>query len=238
MRIAIVDDMKSDQAVLENLLVRTLKKYKIPLAVEVYDSAEAFLAVFEKERFDLCFMDIYLDGMNGMEAAREVAAKDPGCMIIFLTTSAEFMAEGYDVRAWRYIIKPIDEERLDAIMPQCIAEAELKKRRLRIHYKGRDREIPYGKITYVVRVNRNTEIHFIKDKVILPAAVSFGDTVEPLLADDRFVLSCKGVVVNLDHVKSLAGSDFIMENGDKLPISQRRLAQVNDAFIDYSFEHF
>ena len=100
MKIAIVDDQKKDREELTETLIPYLHTLDFETELCEYESAEAFLADFEKDEFDICFMDIYLKGMDGMTAARFIARKDPNCFIIFLTTSPDYMAEGYDVRGW------------------------------------------------------------------------------------------------------------------------------------------
>ncbi|MEG0377526.1 MAG: LytTR family DNA-binding domain-containing protein [Eubacterium sp.] len=237
MRIAIVDDLKEDRAQLCAQLKSFFESYDFSFSIETYASAEAFLKNFERERFDLCFMDIFMDGMNGMEGARKIAKIDPECMIIFLTISADYMAEGYDVRAWRYLLKPIDEETLKRVLPQCIERLVHAKRRLPVVLNGQAHEIPFSKILYVIRVGRNTEIHLEQMTVVLPTTWSFTQTVCPLLEDYRFVKSCNGVVVNMKHARTLSGYDFIMDNGDKVSVSHRRLKPVTKAYVDFRFKH-
>lgn len=237
MNIAIVDDVEQDRQVLAALLENLLNKNDFSCTIKTFERAEAFLKVFEKDAFDLCFMDIFMDGMNGMDAAKYIATADPDCMLIFLSTSPDYMAEGYIVRAWRYLLKPISKEALCRILPQCIERAVLDRRRLEVRINGKIREIPYSKILYLIRVNRHIEIHLTDQIVTLPSTQSFTKTTEALLEDYRFILSCKGVVVNMIHVVQLSGSDFIMDNGEKAPISQRRLSTVTNDYMDFKFEY-
>lgn len=237
MRIAVIDDLEKDRERLSILIEEVLKKYNCPFLIECYSSAEDFLEVFKRESFDLCFMDIFMDGMNGMEASQKIALMDPECRIIFLTTSMEYLAQGYNVRAWRYLIKPVDAQIIGQVLPECIEQAELNKRRLSIRLNGRNYEIPYSKILYIVRVKRNIEIHLRNRTVTLSSTQSFQETTEDVLKDYRFILSCKGVVVNMAHVSKLEKADFIMDNGDRIPVSQRRLSAVTDTYLNFVFEY-
>ncbi|WPK65906.1 hypothetical protein EUCA11A_00260 [Eubacterium callanderi] len=141
------------------------------------------------------------------------------------------------LRAWRYLIKPVDAQIIGQVLPECIEQAELNKRRLSVRLNGRNYEIPYSKILYIVRVKRNIEIHMRNRMVTLSSTQSFQETTEDVLKDYRFILSCKGVVVNMAHVSKLEKADFIMDNGDRIPVSQRRLSAVTDTYLNFVFEY-
>ena len=94
MKIAIIDDEEKDREEVKDALIPYLHTLDFKTELCEYKSAEEFLEGFEKDEFDICFMDIYLKEMDGMTAARYIAKKDPNCFIIFLTTSPDYMAEG------------------------------------------------------------------------------------------------------------------------------------------------
>lgn len=77
MKIAIVDDQEKDRDELKNVLIPYLNTLDLETDLCEYESAEDFLGVFEKDEFDICFMDIYLKKMDGMTAARHLADQDP-----------------------------------------------------------------------------------------------------------------------------------------------------------------
>lgn len=237
MKIAIVDDKKEDRDELTILLREFLFKHNIEFSINKFSSAEKFLSIFEKDMFDLCFMDIYMDGMNGMQASRILYQKDSECMIIFLTTSNEFLAEGYDVRAWRYLIKPITTDTIYKILPDCIEKILSRRCRLKVTVNRIETEIPFSKILYVLSSNRKTEIYLYNDKIELSSHIPFSKTIQPLLNDYRFIQCGKGIVVNMSHITRLTEPGFLMNDNHTIPISRRELPEVKKKYLAFSFDN-
>ncbi len=236
MKIAIIDDSANDRSTLLTLLKTFFEKYDFKTDFLQFSSAEAFLSSFKPDMYDLCFMDIYMDGINGMDAARKVHESDPDLMIIFLSSSDQYMSEGYKVKALRYLLKPIAMPQLNDVLPECIDHAVLRCRRLPVQIARKDREIPFSSILYVISAERPV-IHLKNASFPLSSRQTFKETVAPLLEDYRYLTCSRGIVVNLSHVKRIDGDCFIMDNGDRVPISRRQFSAVNDRFIDFQFEH-
>ena len=236
-KISLVDDDPSDRSFLHSLVSGSFEKTDIAVEISEFESAEDFLSVFEPEIFDLCFLDIYMKKMNGMDAARQIRELDPELAIVFLTSSADYVYEGYEVQALRYLTKPPVPEKVHAVIDQFLAQTVLKNRRLAVSSGKQNYEVPYGKILYIMSVGNNIELHLKDTCIRLSARHTFTKTIEPLLQDFRFISCARGVVVNLAHVKALEKDRFLMDNGAPIPISRRQYAAVNDAYIDFQFEH-
>ena len=128
-KISLVDDDPSDRSFLHSLVSDSFEKTGIDVEISEFESAEDFLSVFEPEIFDLCFLDIYMKKMNGMDAARQIRELDPELAIVFLTSSADYVYEGYEVQALRYLTKPPVPEKVHAVIDQFLAQTILKNRR-------------------------------------------------------------------------------------------------------------
>ena len=102
MRIAIVDDIKEERAVLYGWLSNQLSKRNIPGDFVEFESGEEFLAAAKKRPFTVVFLDIYMNGANGIEIARELRMSDSDCFLIFTTTSTDHALEGYIRKAHWY----------------------------------------------------------------------------------------------------------------------------------------
>ena len=102
MRIAIVDDLDAERAQLKERLVRQLRARGTEAELLEFDSGEAFLAAENEQRFSAAFLDIYMEGLSGMEAAKELRKTDAGCLLVFTTTSTDHALEAF--RCGRFII--------------------------------------------------------------------------------------------------------------------------------------
>ena len=110
MRIAIVDDLAAERHFLREQLEQKLYRMGIQADILEYTCGEAFLEAEHKLPFSVAFLDIYMMGMTGIEAARELRKTDTDCLLIFTTTSTDHALEGFQVRAMHYLVKPYTED--------------------------------------------------------------------------------------------------------------------------------
>lgn len=117
MRIAIVDDLETERAQLKTRLARQLRLCGAEAELLEFESGENFLAAEKEQRFTAAFLDIYMHGMSGMDAAKELRKTDADCLLVFTTTSTDHALEGFQVRALHYLVKPFSEG--GAFRPAC-----------------------------------------------------------------------------------------------------------------------
>ena len=237
MKIAIVDDDVNDRELLIQLIKVSLEHEAYALDITQFDSGESLLEAFEPEQFDICFLDIYMKEMNGMTVARELRALDPDLSIVFLTSSKDYVYEGYEIHALRYLLKPPQADHVQAVLFECLKQSQKNQRRLTVSVGKKIHEIPYRNLLYIMSVGNNIEIHFQDSHLNLSARHTFSKTVAPLLTDERFLTCARGIVVNLSHVKDIQKDGFLMDNGEFVPISRRLYPSVKNTYIDFQFEN-
>ena len=113
MRIAVIDDRPADRETIAALVSRWAKD-RAEAAVSVpFPSAEAFLFAYSEDRdFDILLLDIEMGTINGVELAKTVRMENDAVQMIFVTGFPDFIAEGYEVSAVHYLIKPVDRDEL------------------------------------------------------------------------------------------------------------------------------
>ena len=116
MRIAIVDDLAGDRALLRERLERQLQRRSVQADLLEFESGEAFLTAEREQRFTAAFLDVYMTGMSGVDAAKELRTFDTDCLLIFTTTSTDHALEGFQVRAMHYLVKPFDSAQITACL--------------------------------------------------------------------------------------------------------------------------
>ena len=121
MRIAIVDDLAAERTLLKGRLEWQLQRRKVQADILEYESGEIFLEAARKAPFTAAFLDIYMDGMTGMEAAKKLRKTDTDCLLVFITTSTDHALEGFQVRALHYLVKPFTEADIDALTDELLA---------------------------------------------------------------------------------------------------------------------
>lgn len=232
MRIAITDDRPEDQARLYALLERECTRRKLTPEYDVFSRAEDLMRAFSPGQYQIVFLDIYMDGMTGMEAARKLYADDPNCRLIFYTSSRTDAVESYTVRAAYYLTKPVDPQYLhDAMEAACAGLADAA-RQICVCCCGVKTLILLKNILYLDCCAEHPQLHLKSRVLTLDDRVA--DLAAQLETDKRFLCCNRSTVVNLDWVRQATEGDFLMKNGDTVPIRQRGRAAVKKAFLQYS----
>ena len=178
-----------------------------------------------------------MPGMSGIEAASTVRKTDSSVEIIFLSTSNNFACESYSVNAFCYLVKPITKDAVESLMQRYFEKYEEPSKALSVLYKTKPEiklKIAYDSIMYIDVTNRKVRLH-LKDKTI-EIQNTFSQCASILTEDSRFSNCCKGFIVNFDYVNTISGNDFLMQNGDYVPIKKRENQQVKKQYLTYELK--
>ncbi len=229
MTIAIVDDNKTEQNKLSKSISDWANKNCIQIQAECFNSAEVFLNAFKSKKFDIVFMDIIMDGKNGIEAARLLRKISIETMLIFITSSPEFMYQAFPCHAFDYILKPYANDRINEVLDEA----------LRVLGKQGEVTIIAGEkfllsdILYVYSDSNYCEIHGKQKtkRVRLP----FSDVAKQLTQFQSFMIVSRGAAVNFDNTIDITDSYCVMNNGERITISRRKTKEVEQRYMDRQF---
>ena len=115
MRIAIVDDISEERTLLRNRLESQFSRRNVHVDIFEYENGETFLTSAKECPFTVVFLDIYMNGSNGIDTAKELRRSDTDCLLIFTTTSTDHALEGFQVRALHYLVKPYSENDISVL---------------------------------------------------------------------------------------------------------------------------
>jgi len=213
--IAVCEDKDEDMAHIRNLLCQT----KILCDFTEYTSAEPLLFDIEtnQKQFDVFFLDIYLPGQNGVEAARCIRASHPDAIIIFLSTSEEFYREAFDLYAFQYLIKPVSLAGLTQVLLKAAEKITTPEETLQITFRGRNTILRHADIRYISSSNHALCFHMQGGQEY----TSYGrlDELEAQLASELFVRCHKSFIANLLYVNRLTREGFYIDE-TLIPISR------------------
>lgn len=235
MNIAIIDDQKEDRIWIAQKLNAYMRKNCLDFSLSEFENAEQFLHGFVSGSFDIIFMDIYMDKINGMDAAIQIRKKDFDCKLIFITASSEYLLEGYSVNACHYLIKPVSDKKFEQAMNFCRIRPRYAVPYLEVLSKGQSIRLNTAKILYINILHRVVHIHTMTKAI--PVSGSFKSVTNPLLADRRFLLCIQGILVNMDMITDQQDTLFILRNGEQLPINLRNRRSLIRTWQNYVFEN-
>ena len=232
MRIAIVDDLAEERALLRERLTRQLSQRGAEAEILEFANGGTFLAAEKERRFTAAFLDIYMEGMSGMDAARELRKEDADCLIVFTTTSTDHALEGFQVRALHYLVKPFSETDLSGLLDEMLAKLPRPEPVLTVKVSGSDVRLRYRDIVSAEHFAHVIHIHTTAGKA-LATRQSFKVFTEPLKKDPRFFVCGRGVIVNLEHAADFQDAAFCMTDGSRVYVSQELLKAARQAFMEF-----
>lgn len=174
--------------------------------------------------FDAILLDLHLPGdLNGIEAATKIRRAGDDAAVIILTNFAEYALQGYDIQAQHYLIKPVEDCRLLAILEQVEAEIAAKRAEtLLVSVKGGVYRIKCDDILYIE--SRGHFSYVVTNEERLKFFRKISELYE--LCDERFICPHKSYIVNMRRIFSVNGfRDIRMDNGDIVPISRQRKSE-------------
>ena len=232
-KIAICDDEKNIRAYLSALV----KKQGMECDITEYATAGDYFA--DGVEHDILFLDIELEGpgqdMDGMKMARQIRGmedtKQP--IIIFVTGYEKYVYDAFDVGAFQYLLKPVDEQKFAEVFrraaEQAAAYTEQDKKALMIQYGGTGKTIPLRDIYYMESQNHKIAVH-MKDGV-LEYYAKMSDLEEEL--QGQFCRVHKGYLINLSYVDEYNKTEVTLTNGDKLLISKYKYEDFVKAYLRF-----
>lgn len=231
LKIAICDDSSVDRTIIKRILRDYFKNNEnITYVLFEYESGEAFISG-EKD-IDLVFLDIMMPGVSGMDVARRLVDEDRDTRIVFTTSSVEYVAEGYDVSALHYLVKPFKPEKLKEVLDRFVVKLksvrtiELKIGRTKKTYFTDD-------IYWVESSNHNSILHLADGEEIASGTLSeIGDI---FIASD-FVKVNRFSLVNMRKMTTVPSDVVVLVNGEELKVSPKEVDNVLAAYLQFKDE--
>ena len=228
MRIAVIDDRPADRDYIAALVSRWAKDRDTAVTAVPFPSAEAFLFAYSEDRdFDILLLDIEMGAINGVELAKTVRAENDAVQMVFITGFPDFIAEGYEVSALHYLMKPVDRDKLFSVLDRAAANLEKAERRLRVTFERRTDYVPFSKILYLEAQKQYVRIVTEGEEYRMKA--SLAETAAQL---DEFFFSCqRSFIVNLRHVARILPDRVVLKNGAEVPISRGMAEKIGREII-------
>lgn len=228
--IAICDDNENQIKEMRRLLSEWSADKPFALDIDEYISAESFLFSYPDKPCDLILLDIEMDRLNGMELAKRLRSNGDMLPIVFITGYSDYIAEGYDVEALHYLLKPVAKEKLFAVLDKYVEKRSVKADELIIETANGATHISADRITYIEAFGRKTAVHLSDDRII-DCMVSISRFSAMRL--NGFVSPHRSYIVNLRFMRSIGKTEIALDNGTIIPLSRRLYKDVNEKFIQF-----
>ena len=234
-KIAICDDEANIRAYLSSLI----QAQDCPCEIVEYASAGDCLA--DTQKIDLLFLDIELapsgSGLDGMALARKIRERATVTqpVIIFVTGYERYVFDAFDVGAFQYLLKPVNEEKFAQVFARAVEqiaanrENPQKGRVLTLQSANTSKTVPLDSIYYIESSNHRVELHLKDGEFACYAKI--GDL--ELELQDQFFRIHKGYLVNLSYVARYSKTEVTLTNGVRLLLSKYKYQDFVKAYLHF-----
>lgn len=227
LNIAVCDDEK----VICRQIKELIEEQMSDACVSLYNSGKELLT--EENQFDIVFLDIQMDGMNGIETARMLREKQKEILIVFITAIKEYVFEAFDVSAFHYLLKPIDEKKFKEVLIRAAEEAENHRKRKQepLLIKTKKRSITFLKndILYVESRGKKVEIHTKEKNTQIYASMN---ELEAQLGSG-FYRCHRGYLVNMAYIAEYSSEDITLSNGEIIYLSKEKYGEFVKVYMRF-----
>jgi len=221
MNILICDDVREEAQKLETAVKEAPQAADFAVNVVCFIKAQdALNHIKSGALIDVCFLDIIMPDMNGIELAANMRAAGFNGKIVFLTTSKDYGVESYQVKAYFYLLKPVCANDVAKLLNEIkTSESGKDTAGIKIETRNVTKFVYFYEISYVEVINKNVYFRLLDGDDIVVFA-SLGEVLPQLSEDERFAQCHRSYVVNIDAVTQIKGKEIILRCGRKVPISR------------------
>lgn len=236
LRVAVCDNEKVFGEKLKNIVALYFQKKKIPFSIDLYLSGMEFVNLnTEMAKYQIVFLDINMEKMNGIETARCLRELCKDTFLVFVTAYIDYTLEGYKVDAIRYLLKNVGDlkeivfESLDAIYAKMTYKSHIKE----FTFKDCIRKISMENIVYIESNLHELSFHVLESEIVTYSMRNTLNRIEGELVKELFVRIHQSYLVNLQFIKRIKPGFVVLINGDELAIAKPRYKYVKERFTYY-----
>ena len=229
-RVAIVDDSSVDAAFVEDILNIWAQDQQAGVQAQRFTSAENFLFRYaEDKEWDILLLDIEMGAMDGVTMAKRVRQSNEAVQIVFITGYSDYIAEGYEVAALHYLMKPVNREKLLTVLDRAMEKRKQEERCLNLETYGEMVRLPFYEIRYLDVHQNYVTVHAKTDYTVKR---TLGDFEKEL--DDRFCRVGRGMILNLKYIQRVTKTEVRLSDGTVLPLPRGAYEPLNRAIIQHT----
>lgn len=228
-RIAICDDEETMVGRIRTMASAFFRERNMETAILQFSGGEELLRY--GGTIDILFLDIQMEGMDGMEVAGKLRERGFRGFLIFITVLRELVFRSFEVQAYDYLVKPIEESRFEKTMERLLGSMRNAGEESLLVQKGYEsRIVSREDIMYCEIIDRKVYLHLSSGEVL-----DFYDRIEHLEArlDKGFFRCHRSFLINLKYLKSYKNGTAYLEGGVEIPVSRLRSREFSGVILEY-----
>ena len=229
MTIIVCDDSGADRENLIRLLRNYEKKKGLTFDIVEYDSGEALLKNMDKlQDSSILFLDINMEGANGLDAAAQIKSLYPKICIVLVTAYIGYALEGYKVEASRFLVKDDLEVSLTECMDTLVRKLEQDAQVMEFSFVEGDIRLKISDILYI-ETARHKNIFYTKNGSF--QIYKKLDEIEEELREYGFVRIHMSFLVNMRYIRKISSYVMTLTTGKEISVPKARYAEVTKQYM-------
>lgn len=227
--IAVCDDEIIECCNIAKKIKEILESMKTPCVIHQFNSGQQLLHA--AGNFDIIFLDIIMRPPDGMQTAQILRQKSPDATLIFVSSSKEYVFDAYDVEAFHYLVKPIDDRKMRNVLQKAILKTEnLSQEFIIVSRERQIRKLYLDNICYFEIEGRKMNVHGIGGVFTYYEQIG---VLESRLQNKGFFRCHKSYLINLKYVDTYNRQEVVLDNGEKIMIAKRRYEAFTKELLVY-----
>lgn len=225
---AVCDDSAADRKYLSDLVRQWARSAGHTVTIAEFPSAESFLFHYAEEKdYDILLLDMEMGNMDGITMARRLRRENDTVQIVFITGYSDYIAEGYEVDALHYLMKPTGRDKLFSVLDRAAEKLKKNEKVLTLETGGETIRIPVYQIRYADVQGNYVTIHASVDVTV---KMTLRELASEL--DDRFYRAGRSLIINLTRISRVTKTEIRLSDGTALPLPRGAYEGVNRAIIN------
>lgn len=227
-RAAICDDDPQAIEYVSGLAAQWAESRGVGMECRAFSSAEAFLFQYEEDKnFDLLLLDVEMPGTDGVTLAKTVRQENEAVQIVFITGYSDYIAEGYDVAALHYLMKPVRAEKLFEVLDRAWEKHRRNERCLNLELSGEMVRLPLYEVRYLDVHQNYVTVHAKQEYTVKRTLAEFEAQL-----DEQFFRVGRGMILNLKQIRRVTKKEVVLADGTTLPLPRGGYEPLNRAIIE------
>lgn len=227
--IAVCDDEILECSQIAGKIKSVMEELKAPCQVRQFHSGKELLKV--QEQFDIVFLDIIMQELDGMKTAELFRQKTFDVLLIFISSSREYVFDAYEAEPFWYLVKPVDCQKLKKVLKRAVQKTKQQSREfLIVNSEHQKKKLFLADICYFEIRGRMIYAHQADGMFHFYEQIGL---LEQQLQGKGFFRCHKSYLVNLGWVKGYNRQEIILDHGEKIIIAKRRYDAFCQAMLEY-----
>lgn len=179
---------------------------------------------------DIIFLDIKMEGLSGLETAKNIRKNNSRSKIIFLTSYKQYVFQSFDVDASHYLIKPVNPKKLHTVLDHVIGQLTASSTQFLTFQSGQVTiRLPYSEIMFLEVQNRKIIVHARTETANFYGKLEILEKNLP----PQFFRCHRSFIANMDFILRFNKTDLFFTNGETIPVSKRKYPDFSLAFMKF-----